>query len=126
MTERRKWDDQQVEVIIANLLRAGVILAALIVLGGGIFFLIRHGYDIPQYRKFQGESQAWSTLHGLFSTQTFQRSRGIIMLGLLTLILTPVARVAFSLFAFALERDWLYVGVTAIVLGLLLYSLTSA
>jgi uncharacterized membrane protein len=41
----------------------------------------------------------------------------------LVLIATPVARVAFSAAAFALERDWLYVGVATLVLMILLYSL---
>ena len=40
------------------------------------------------------------------------------------LILTPVARVAFSVAAFALERDWTYVAITLIVLAILVYSLT--
>jgi uncharacterized membrane protein len=44
-------------------------------------------------------------------------------LGLLLLIATPIARVAFSAVAFVLERDWLYTGVTLFVLALLLYSL---
>jgi uncharacterized membrane protein len=48
---------------------------------------------------------------------------GLIQLGLLVLIATPVARVAFSFFAFLYERDWTYVFVTVLVLGLLLYSL---
>ena len=49
--------------------------------------------------------------------------RGIIQLGLLLLIATPVARVVFTVFAFAYERDWTYVVITLIVLTLLLYSL---
>ncbi len=40
------------------------------------------------------------------------------------LIATPVARVAFSIIGFAMERDWLYIGVTIIVLVLLLLSIT--
>jgi uncharacterized membrane protein len=44
-------------------------------------------------------------------------------LGILLLIATPVARVIFTVFAFAHERDWTYVVVTLIVLALLLYSL---
>jgi uncharacterized membrane protein len=52
-------------------------------------------------------------------------SRGLIMLGLLLLIATPVARVIFSAFAFARERDFTYVCITLIVLGVLLYSLFS-
>jgi uncharacterized membrane protein len=46
-------------------------------------------------------------------------------LGLLLLIATPIARVAFSLVAFMLERDRTYVVITAIVLTILLYSLVS-
>jgi uncharacterized membrane protein len=53
------------------------------------------------------------------------RGRGIIQLGLLLLIATPVARVAFSVAAFAFQRDRLYVVVTLVVLAILLYSLTS-
>jgi uncharacterized membrane protein len=49
--------------------------------------------------------------------------RGLIQLGLLLLIATPVARVAFAVVAFVLEEDRLYVGVTLIVLAVLLLSL---
>jgi uncharacterized membrane protein len=49
--------------------------------------------------------------------------RGVIMLGLLALIATPIARVAASIVAFARQRDWLYVALTAFVLAILLYSL---
>jgi uncharacterized membrane protein len=52
------------------------------------------------------------------------RGRGLIQLGLLLLIATPVARVAFSAVAFAIQRDRLYVAVTLIVLAVLIYSLT--
>jgi uncharacterized membrane protein len=48
------------------------------------------------------------------------------MLGLVMLLLTPIARVAFGLVAFALQRDWMYVVFTSIVLGLLIYSLHAA
>lgn len=49
--------------------------------------------------------------------------RGLIQLGLLLLIATPIARVTFSVFAFFYQRDGKYVVFTLIVLGLLLYSL---
>lgn len=49
--------------------------------------------------------------------------RAIIQAGLLLLILTPMARVAFSLVGFALERDGTYVVLTFIVLAILIYSL---
>jgi uncharacterized membrane protein len=52
------------------------------------------------------------------------RGRGIIQLGLLLLIATPIARVALSVVAFAIQRDRLYVVATLIVLAVLMYSLT--
>jgi uncharacterized membrane protein len=51
------------------------------------------------------------------------RSLSIIQLGLLLLIATPIARVVFSVAAFAWERDFMYVGISLIVLIVLLYSL---
>jgi len=53
-----------------------------------------------------------------------KRDNTAINLKLLFLIATPVARVAFSIFAFAVQRDWLYVVVTLIVLAVLIFSLT--
>jgi uncharacterized membrane protein len=44
-------------------------------------------------------------------------------LGVLLLIATPIARVVFSIIAFALQRDRTYILVTLIVLGVLSYSL---
>ena len=117
------WTDQKVEIVIGNLLRAGVSIAAVVVLLGAAVFLVRHGFERANYHVFAGEPSdlrnfrgiAWATLHG--------RGRGIIQLGLLFLLATPVARVAFAAFAFAMERDWLYVVVSTIVLLVLLYSL---
>jgi uncharacterized membrane protein len=51
------------------------------------------------------------------------QSRSIMQLGLLLLIATPIARVIFSVFAFAIEGDRMYVIFTLIVLTVLLYSL---
>ena len=47
---------------------------------------------------------------------------GLIQAGLLILIATPVARVMFTLVAFVLERDRVYVGITLAVLSILVYS----
>ena len=117
------WTDQRVETIVANLLRAGVWLAAAVVALGGIIFLVRHGRAMPQYARFVGEPFELRTVSGIIrGTATFH-GRNIIQLGLLLLIATPVARVAFSVVAFALERDRLYVVITLIVLAVLLFSL---
>jgi uncharacterized membrane protein len=115
--------DQKMDAIMGILLRTGVISAATIVLVGGILFLMRHKTPVTDYHIFSGEPTDLCTISGIFADVKAFRARGLIQLGLLVLIATPVARVIFSLFAFMHQKDWKYVVFTAIVLGLLLYSL---
>ena len=119
----RSWNDMRIEVIIGTLLRSGVILAASVVLVGGILYLVRHGHELPDYGTFHGEPGMLKSLGGIFHGVAALSARAMIQLGLLLLIATPVARVVFSAIAFALERDYLYVVITLIVLGVLAYSL---
>jgi uncharacterized membrane protein len=120
---RRAWTDDQMEQIVGALLRSGVIAAALVVLAGGILYLIRYGATLPDYRVFRWEPGDLRNLSGIVTDTLSFHFRGIIQLGLLLLIATPVARVAFSIVAFALQRDRTYVTVTLIVFAMLMYSL---
>ena len=122
-SSERTWTEQQVENIVGNLLRAGVTLAAVVVFGGGALYLIRHGVASPDYRVFHGEPADLRSVSGVVTEALSLQGRGIIQLGLLLLMATPIARVAFSVFAFAQQRDLTYVIVTLIVLAVLLYSL---
>jgi len=115
--------DNQVEQIIGKLLRFGVTAAGMIVLVGGIVYLARHGTSAPNYGVFRGEPADLRSVTGIVKEALSIRGRGLIQLGLLLLIATPVARVAFSVFAFARQGDRTFVVVTLIVLAVLLYSL---
>jgi len=126
MLPTSKWTDQPVEEIIGNLLRAGVILAAAIVSFGAAIYLVRHGLEPTDYRAFRGEPNDRRHLRGIGHQTLGLHGRGIIQLGLVFLIATPVARVAFSVFAFAAERDRMYVAFTLVVLAVLMYSLLGA
>jgi uncharacterized membrane protein len=119
----KEWTDQRIEVIIGSLLRAGVILAASVVLIGGVLYLARHGHETIDYTNFHGEPEALKSIPPVVRGVAAGRARAIIQLGLLLLIATPIARVLFSAIAFALEKDYLYVVITLIVLAILLYSL---
>jgi len=118
--------ERRMDEIMGRLLRAGVILSAAFVLGGGAVYLARHPEPVTDYRVFQGEPEEMRTISGIFHEALAFRGRGLIQLGLLILIATPIARVAFSVLAFLYQRDWTYVVVTLIVLGLLVYSLSGA
>jgi len=120
---QKEWTDQKIENIVGNLLRAGVILSAVVVLCGGVIYLIKYGHVPPDYRIFRGEPTDLKSVSGIVRDAFALHSRGIIQLGLLLLIATPVARVAFSIFGFAEEKDRMYVTFTLIVLLILLYSL---
>lgn len=117
--------DKRAEIIIGILLRTGVTIAAIVVFAGAIPYLFQHGSAIPDYHIFHGVAPELKHVSGILKASIALDSAGIIQLGLLLLIATPVARVAFSVFAFAEERDWMYVLVTLIVLGLLVYSLSA-
>ncbi len=119
----RKWTDFRIEQVVGNLLRVGVVLAALVVAVGAVVFLVRHGGERPQYGLFRGEPFELQSVRGIVASALDGRGRGLIQLGLLLLVATPVARVVFSVFGFALERDRAYVVITLIVLGVLLFSL---
>jgi uncharacterized membrane protein len=122
--QSRSWSDQQIEGIIGDLLLAGVVFSGAIVLIGGIVYLIHQGSTMPHYGVFHGEPSDLRSVGGIVGDALARHGRGIVQLGLLFLIATPVARVAFSIFAFAVQRDWLYVVVTLIVLAVLIFSLT--
>jgi uncharacterized membrane protein len=117
------WDDKRLEIILGKLLRAGVIMAATVVTVGGLLYLFRYGDQYPNYRVFRGQPDSLRNVSGIVKAALSLQTRAIIQLGLLLLIATPVARVAFSVLAFARERDRTYVAITIIVLTVLLYSL---
>ena len=121
---RPAWTEQRLQSTVAFVLRLGVNVAAGIVLLGGIVFLHRHGQESPHYEVFRGEPTDLRTIDGIVRDAAAVSGRGLIQLGLLVLMATPVARVALSLIVFGVQRDRTYVVVTLIVLGLLLLSLT--
>jgi uncharacterized membrane protein len=111
------------ELVLGNLLRAGVLFSAVVVLCGACIYLSRHAHEPASYRVFRGEPSEFRTIPGVIRSVLNGRGRGFIQLGLLLLIATPIARVAFSIAGFAIERDHLYVAFTVVVLIILLYSL---
>ena len=123
MASDRGWTDRRMDLVIGNLLRSGVVLSAAIVLFGAVIYLVRHGHSPTEYRVFRGEPSDLRSVRGILRDALALRGRGIIQLGLLFLIATPVARVAFSIFGFAEEHDRMYVVVASIVLLVLAYIL---
>ncbi len=91
---------------------------------GEVFYLRQFGQLSTDKRIFESEPADLRSISGIVRDAMALDSRGIIQFGLLLLIATPVARVFFSVLAFAIEGDKIYVGIALIVLGILLYSLS--
>ena len=115
--------DRDIENIMGNLLRTGVIAAAVVVAIGAVLYLMKDGFGSPDYSHFKGEPAGLKSLGGIVKEAFSLSSRGIMQLGLLILIATPVARVVFAIIGFAYEKDHTYTIVSIIVLGILMISL---
>jgi uncharacterized membrane protein len=121
--QKQAWTDERAEQVIGQLLRAGVILSVVVVLIGAALYLLHHGGQRPDYHAFRGEPRDLRSIPEIFRGALQLRSPHVIQSGLILLLATPVARVAFSIFAFAAQRDRTYVVVTMIVLAILIASI---
>ena len=96
-------NERRMDETIAGILRLGVSAAAILAIIGMALYLKASGGAVPRYQVFHAE----------------KFPKGWLPAAILMLILTPVARVIFSIFAFAREKDTTYVAITLVVLGLL-------
>ena len=99
---------QELEVRIPKLLRAGLLASSALMAAGLVWLAFR---GAPPDGAFD--------LVDLGRLLAAADPRGVIGLGMLLLLLTPLARVAASLLYFARQRDRLYVALTATVLSTL-------
>jgi len=119
----QEWLDQRIEIVLAQLLRAGVLASALVVIVGAVLYLGNNPRARVDYHTFRAQPEQLRSVHGVFDAALQVQTAAILQLGLLLLVATPIARVLFSVFAFALEGDRMYVAFTLTVLAVLLYSL---
>ncbi len=120
-----------VELMVAHLLRAGVV-ASFVTVGVGIVLLVVTGktgygtFDIVHVQniiRYQGDHPHFPiSLRDVWDGVSVAKPYAFISLGLLILILTPVMRVVVTVVAFVIERDWQYVLITGFVFCMLLLS----
>ena len=119
-----KLDRQQVETILGNLLRTGVIVSAVVVANrSGDIFVSPSERACPITTIFKGEPTDLRSVGGIIKDALALSGRGIIQLGLLLLIATPVMRVLISIVVFVKQGDRKYMVITVAVLVILIYSL---
>jgi uncharacterized membrane protein len=119
------WQERDVEMFIGQQLRWGVITSSIIAFIGGVIYLVKNGGNTPAYTEFVGAPAYVRHMPGILKRITQFDGIAIIQLGVVVLLATPIIRIAFSVLAFAMERDWLYVAITLIVLSVITFSIFS-
>ncbi len=116
--------DERLEIAIGRMLQTGVLLAAAVVLIGGVMYLLHApAGPRPDYSHFHSVAESLRTPGGIWHGVLHGDAESMIQFGLLLLIATPVFRVVVAGVGFAVERDQLYVWVSVAVFAVLLYSL---
>jgi uncharacterized membrane protein len=121
-------DPEAMNEVIGNVLRAGVVASAAVILIGTILLVATSGFSGTSMALTYNPNQI---PHGTFDVSIAGLVKGligfqpysIIELGVIILLATPVSRVLISVLLFAAEGDRLYVYITAVVLALLLFSM---
>ena len=112
--------DVRLDRRIGRLLQLGVLVAAAVTLAGGLLLLAARGTlpaDLAALPRTTPPSSVAAVLRGALALDP----AAVTQLGVVLLILTPVARVLLTLVAFVHRRDRLYSAMTAVVLVLLLW-----
>ncbi|MFB9065615.1 DUF1634 domain-containing protein [Flavobacterium branchiarum] len=120
-----KFGEKDFQSIIGNLLRYGVWISLSVAFIGGIIYLMNHGGDIEDYSVFkENDRNIFEVITAICNGVIKGNGESIIFFGVILLFLTPVLRVILSLFSFLLEKDYMYVVITLIVIFIILVSVS--
>ncbi len=108
----KTWAD----IAVSTLLRTGVLLSVGIIAVGMVITFVHH----PNYFSSQPALGNLNKVGEVIAGVRRGSGQAIMTAGLLLLIATPVARVALSIVIFVIERDRLYVAITAAVFVILM------
>jgi len=116
----KKFNDTDLQAIIGNVLRYGVLLALSVALIGGIILLFTQSGETVNFATFtEKNDNIYIVFNNIISGVARGDGEAIIFLGVLLLFLTPALRLVLSLLSFFLEKDWLYIVITLIVIGII-------
>jgi uncharacterized membrane protein len=113
---------KDMQLIIGWVLRVGVIASVTVVCFGAVFYLYRHGHSLADYSVFKGVP-GFVEDKGIIQGILTLKGRAIIQAGIILLIATPILRVVCSFAGFAFEKDYLYTGITLLVLLIIFMSM---
>lgn len=123
---KKAFTDFDVERLVGNLLRYGVIISCVVTTIGGIIYSIQRQGVRPDYTPtpdgvpFAGVDESLRSLSTIIPRMLDGDGAAIIQFGVCVLIATPILRVLMSLISFLIEKDYMYVAISFLVLSIIL------
>ena len=119
---RKQFTDIDLNRSVGNLLRLGVFLSVGTAIVGFVKLFLE-GFIMPKdYSNLQVPTSSEKIWGSFWTGLTSGQGMAIIQLGILFLILTPLVRIIFALVGYLKEKDYVYVVVSLIVLGIMAFS----
>lgn len=112
-----------IRILIGQILLIGIIISLLLIISGGIMYLWQHGNDIVNYQNFSPEPVLLTSLPNILAGAFSMSPGNVILLGLLTLFLMQILRVALTMWYFIKEKSTLFCGISFLILFVLLATL---
>lgn len=123
MDEQTKQLELRIQARMGRILFWGMMASALIIVIGGVLFLLAYGGSPPDFFNFNASGRHVKTVAGVVSGIAAYRGGAIIEAGILLLVLFQYVRVIMSALMFARLRHWFFVGVSLFILAVLVYGL---
>lgn len=111
----------RIQILISRILTTGTLLAASLVLIGGMIFLYQSGHQ-PVMSVLNQPMAHFSSLLSTWDAARAFSPLGIVELGVITLIITQLLRVGLLVWFYASIRDHYFTIISLFVLAILLYS----
>ena len=121
----KKFKDRDMQLLLGQVLRAGTVISVSVVFLGGIIYLFNHGDTVANYRVFIGIPGFIRHFNDLIYNSYILKGQAVIQFGIILLIATPIIRVICSAIGFVLEKDYMYLGISLLVLFIIFISMIS-
>lgn len=120
--KNREPSEERLRALLARIMLWGVLLAASVMLVGGVTFLASHWNQHPGDHKFTGEPGDLRHPVAILKAAISGNDDSLIQAGVLLLLANPLVRVMLAAWGYAASRDRLYAGISTIVLAVLIVS----
>ena len=114
--------EETIRLLLARIMVWGVLLAAAVMLLGGVLYGVKHHGARPQDKTFTGEPADLRRPADIVDAIAAGHDAALIQAGVLLLLLNPLVRVAFAAVGYATSRDWMYAGFSGMVFVVLVVS----